>query len=40
MDTSSVEIHTVLAPVVPVLHKLKLLLEERVIWCRWDSQFL
>ena len=32
MISSNVEVHTILTPVVPVLHKFKLLLEQRVIW--------
>jgi hypothetical protein len=32
MAAFSVEVHTILTPVVPVLHEFKLLLEQRVIW--------
>jgi len=34
------EVHTILAPVVPVLHKFKLLLEERVIWMDYRKRFV
>ena len=31
MAVSSLEVHTILTPVVPVLHEFELLLEQRVI---------
>jgi hypothetical protein len=31
MAASNIEVHTILTPVVPVLHEFKLLLEQRVI---------